>query len=477
MDAATGVITTVAGTGDWGFSGDGGAATQASFRLPGGVVVDGAGHLYIADSGNHRIRRVDAATGVITTVAGTGEPGLSGDGEPATQASLFSPSGVYVDGAGTLYIADTNNNRIRRVDAATGLITTVAGTGASAGFVVKPVAGPSQDGSSFGDGGPATQASLAFPSGVYIDEAGHLYIADNGNHRIRRVDAATGIITTVAGGSYGDGRPATQASLRDPRGVDVDGAGTLYIADSGNHRIRRVDAATGVITAVAGTGEQGFSGDGGPATQAGLAFPSGVVVDGAGTLYIADTWNQRIRRVDGATGVITTVAGNGEADDFVVPPVDGGPATQDRLYVPVGVYVDEAGTLYIADAIADLIRRVDAATGIITTAAGTGGMGSSVDGSPAPQANTSFPSGVYIDRAGHLYIADAANHRIRRVNAVTEDITTVAGTGRQGFSGDGGPATPVEKVCDTEKSDCVVVQALSRLAEVANTQEEAGVCR
>ena len=257
------------------------------------MAVDGAGNLYIADQYNNRIRRVDS-TGTITTIAGTEERGFGGDGGPATQAPLFLPTGVAVDGEGNLYIADQYNHRIRRVDS-TGTITTIAGTG---------------ERRFGGDGGPAIRAQLDAPSGVAVDGAGNLYIADASNHRIRKVDSI-GTITTIAGtgeqGFGGNGGSASQAHLFFPTGVAVDGAGNLYIADVGNHRIRKVDS-TGTITTFAGTGERGFGGPGGPAVQAQLDAPSGVAVDEAGNLYIADQYNHRIRRVD-STGTITTIAG------------------------------------------------------------------------------------------------------------------------------------------------------------------------
>ncbi len=505
VDEATGLITTVAGMGISDFSGDGGPATEASLSQPSGVSVDGAGHLFIADSGNHRIRRVDRATGIITTVAGMGEEegSFSGDGGPATQAGLNNPVGVSVDAAGNVYIADAANLRIRRIDAATGIITTVAGTGeggysgdgghsTEAGLtprrvfvdmagnlyiadtfnhrirrvdgdtgIITTVAGTGEEGFS-GDGGPATQARIGYPGGLSVDGAGNLYIAADG--RIRRVDGDTGVITTTAGtgeeGHLGDGGPATQAGLSFSSGVSVDGAGYIYIADTSNHRIRRMDGATGIITTVAGTGEQGFSGDGGPATMAGLNFPSGVSVVLAGHIYIADTSNHRIRRVDGATGIITTVAGTGESfdpfsDEGDPAMGDGGPATEANLSGPSGVSVDGAGHLYIADTGSSRIRRVDAASGIITTVAGTG-EGADVivkatqnrdltgDGGPATQATLIWPKGVFVDGVGHLFIADTFNHRIRRVDAETGIITTAAGTGEEGFSGDGDSATEAD---------------------------------
>jgi sugar lactone lactonase YvrE len=252
------------------------------------VAVDAAGNLLIADSGNQRIRRVDGTTGIITTVAGNGTYGFSGDGGAATSASLAYPYGVAVDAAGNLLIADYGNQRIRQVDGTTRIITTVAGKG-TYGFS--------------GDGGPATDASLNNPLGVAVDGAGNLLIADTYNQRIRRVDGTTGIITTVAGngmaGFSGDGGPATDASLNNPSGVAVDGAGNLLIAVYGNQRIRRVDGTTGIITTVAGNGTAGFSGDGGAAISGSLNNPVGVAVDAAGNLLIADTNNLRIRRVSG----------------------------------------------------------------------------------------------------------------------------------------------------------------------------------
>jgi sugar lactone lactonase YvrE len=332
----SGIIRTVAGNGMFGFSGDGLPASGASLRSPVGVGVDGAGNLFIADTTNKRIRKVDPS-GIITTVAGNGTGGFSGDGGPATGASLF-PTGVAVDAAGNLFIADEGNNRIRKVDR-TGIITNVAGNG-SRGFS--------------GDGGPATSASLAQPFGVAVDGAGTLFIAGEGS-RIRKVDP-TGIISTVAGngtfGFSGDGGPATGASLGSPTGVAVDGAGNLFIADIDNNRIRKVDR-TGIISTVAGNGLCCFSGDGGPATGASLAAPFGVAVDGAGNLFIADSNNQRIRKVD-PSGIITTVAGNGTFGFSG----DGGPAISASLAFPFGVTADATGNLFIADTENNRVRKV-----------------------------------------------------------------------------------------------------------------------
>ena len=416
----SGTITTIAGTGVRGYSGDGGPAVQAQLNFPRGVAVDGSGNLYIADRGNDRIRRVDPS-GTITTIAGTGVRGYSGDGGPAVQAQLAVPSGVAVDGNGNLYIADEYNSRIRRVDDS-GTITTIAGGG---------------EGGSNGDGGPAHMAKLSSPQDVAVDSAGNLYIADYGNARIRRVDH-NGTITTVAGsgfGSYGgDNGLAVQAQLARPRGMVLDSNGNLFIADTGNHRIRRVDAS-GTITTIAGTGEDGYSGDGGLAVEAQLNEPRGVAVDGSGNLYIVDRYNNRIRRID-ATGIITTIAGTGR-DGYSG---DGGPATQARLDSPSSLAVDNAGNLYIADRGNNSIRRVDA-SGTITRVAGngSGSWGYSGDGGPAVAAQLGDPNDVVVDSAGNFYIVERANSRIRRVDAAGI-ITTVAGNGKRGHSGDGGPA-------------------------------------
>jgi len=338
-----GVINTVAGNGSIGYSGDGEAATNASLDNPYRVAVDSSGNLFFDDLDNQRIRRVDAVTGIITTVAGNGNIGYSGDGGAATNATLNSPTAVELDGSGNLFIADYGNSCIRRVDAVTGIITTVAGDG-NAGYN--------------GDGRAATSARLKFPYGVALDSVGNLFIADSGNQRIRRVDAVTGFITTVAGngiiGFSGDGGAATNAMLNGPFSAALDRAGNLFIADFYNARIRRVEAATGIITTVAGTGLSGYSGDGVVATTTKLFGPFSVALDSAGNLFIADWFNYRIRRVDADTGIITTAAGNGNAGYSG----DGGVATNASLNDPTGVAVDPVGNLFIDDLSNNRIRRV-----------------------------------------------------------------------------------------------------------------------
>ncbi len=432
-----GIVTTVAGgqlcQGSRLACGDGGPATAAGLRTPSGVAVDASGNLYIADRGDERIRKVDRS-GIITTVAGNGKCGFdtsvcfSGDGGPAVLAQLSAPSGVTVDGAGNLYIADSFNNRIRKVDSS-GIITTVVGSGPT-GYGV---------GGFGGDGGRATAANLYFPYSVALDGAGNIFISDEGNYRIRKVDSL-GIITTAGGnGTYGwggDGRQATNAELDFCEGVFPAANGNVYIADTGNNRLRVVNSA-GIITTAAGTGEFGFSGDGGPATAATFESVISVAADSLGNVFITDSGNNRIRKID-TSGIINTVAGDGTAGSGG----DGGPAILAQLNFPRGVTVDESGNLFITDTLNHRIRKVDS-FGIITTVAGNGIPGFSGDGGPATSAQLSGPTNVILDTSGNLYIADSSNFRIRKVDS-SGIITTVAGNGIQGYSGDGGPAILAE---------------------------------
>lgn len=356
-DGPAGTVATVAGTSPSGFSGDGGPASEAQMNEPRMVSFDPEGNAYIADTFNQLIRKVDL-NGTITTVAGTFTgfvprdeadcvPNFSGDGGPATEATLSCPHSVAVDGVGVIYIADSANHAIRKVTP-DGIITTVAGQGGEAG--------------DSGDGGPATAARIQGPKGIVLDARGHLLIADSGNDRIKQLDLATGIITTVAGtgkaGSSGDGGPATAATLSEPRTIAVAPDGSVLIAEPKAHRVRRVDPG-GTIDTLAGTGSRGFSGDGGPADAARLDMPRGVAVDGAGDVFIADSMNQRIRRVDGA-GVITTVVGRGKACYFSSRNTcgDGGPPLEAGFATPRAVEVNGHGDLYIADTFNERIRRV-----------------------------------------------------------------------------------------------------------------------
>jgi hypothetical protein len=629
VSASTGIITTVAGNGTAGYSGDGGPATAAEINNPTGVTLDSSGDIFIADYENNCIREVDFSTGVITTVAGNSTSGFSGDGGPATAAQLANPSGMAVDSAGDIFIADSDNSVIREVSATPPPATTlvlggdsgvgtyggtltiaatlssdgvaVAGesvlfalngsrvgtaitdsngvatlpgvnlTGLSVGsyseyvnvtfagdasygwsdgsgtLVVNPAtptvtvadlsgsynaspfaatalaagvvagvdstpapslegvtptltyyAGPDTSGSSSsvapsaigtytvvasfagsadytaasssplvfsisagnpgqintvagngnpgfsGDGGPATDATVQQPYGVVVDSVGDLFIADIGGSRVREVNHATGLITTVAGngmaGYSGDGGQATAAELDNPAGLAVNSVGDLFIADSTNNRIREVNLTTGVITTVAGTGIDGYSGDGGQATAAQLGQPYGVAVDSAGNLFIADDANNRIREVNVSSGVITTVAGNGVSGYGG----DGGPATAAQLDYPTALAVDGAGDLFIADRISNVVREVNSSTGVITTVAGNGTAGYSGDGGQATDAEISNPTGLAVDGFGDLFIADLANNCIREVKPLTGIISTVAGNGTYGYSGDGGQATAAE---------------------------------
>lgn len=344
-----GIISTAAGDGFWLYNGDGIAATSANIYLPSGVVVDAAGNFYISDSGNERIRKVDAVSHKISTVAGDGNAGVTGDGGTAIYANLNAPAGLAIDGAGNLYIADSNNHAIRRVDANTGIITTIAGVIGHPGYS--------------GDGGAATSAELNTPEGVAFDNNGNLYIADTSNNRIRMVAASNGNISTVAGtgtaGFGGDSSAATSAQLNAPWGVAISATGDLYIADQNNNRIRMVAASNSNISTIAGSSAtQGFGGDGGPATSAQLNIPENVALDPAGNLYIADAGNNRVRKVNAATGIISTIAGNGN------PSVsgDGSPATQAGLYGPDALSLDGNGNLYISDLFHHRIRKVSSNT-------------------------------------------------------------------------------------------------------------------
>ncbi len=579
--SSNGIITTIAGIGSEGFTGDGGPATQAQLNFPIGVAVDGSGNIYICDNLNSAIRKVTASTGIISTLAGNGADGYGGDGGPAAGAILNNPQNVALDAAGNVYISDFGNNRIRKISAADGMISTVAGTGTQ-GFS--------------GDGGQATAAQINFPNNVWVDNGGNLIISDAGNNRIRKVNAADGVISTIAGngarGFAGDGGPALDAQLFGPACAITDQAGNLYFSDRSNHRVRKVAVDTGIITTIAGQGSAGFSGDGLAATASALNSPTGLAFDPLGRLHIADRQNRRVRRLvnadsndlvppviaitqpvttptfmtgesgfmlagtasdniglsqifwsndRGASGqasgleewavvrvpllqgenrisvtawdingnaksatltvtfsppqIITTFAGLGpegntgdpgaaiaarlsfpsgiafdaqgnlyiaEAGNHRVRKVtpgglieafagngmlgasgDGGPAIDARLNEPTSVAVDQTGNVYIADNGNNRIRRVSP-DGTITTFAGTGIDGFSGDGGQASQARLNLPIGVAVDQAGNLLIADAGNLRIRKVNTSTGIITTIAGDGRVGFGGDGGPATQAQ---------------------------------
>ena len=481
-----GTMTRYAGSGQSGFSGDGGPAANASFRVPAGLAFDSEGNLYIADRENHRVRKVDPK-GYISTFAGIGEAGFSGDEGPAVKARLNLPSGVVVDKKGNLYISDRSNDRIRVVDKK-GVIRTYAGSGV-AGFQ--------------GDAGPALKAQLDKPFGIALDETKNLYIADRNNNRVRKV-SPDGIITTVAGdGGFffiGDNGPAYRASVAAPTGVALDSKGNLYIADRNNNRVRVVDR-TGMIRTVVGTGQQDYNGDSEVARETNLYLPFGLTVDSNDNLLVIDRSHYRIRRIDPKSGQVETVAGNG----VKLFAGDGGPATGATLSFPHGMSVDKKDNLIFSDKGHFRIRKITP-DGIINTIGGNGLRGNVGDNIPALEANfynvttivqnpkgemfMASPSGFvslirrfdskgiihdFIDTAtpkyreaisnskykglvqkgavatitqfsdivfdpnGNLFTSDRLNHQIRKID-IEGNVSTIAGTGDSDHYGDNGPA-------------------------------------
>ena len=521
---ASGKITTVAGNGILGYSGDGGPATQASLSDAQGVFGDAYSNIYIADSGNNVVRVVDAA-GVIHTVAGTPGSGFtsSGDGGPATSASIYFPLGVVADNQGSFYVADSTG-RVRKIDS-TGTNTTFAGngqfpsigntgrggpaTGASLGQplnllisngklyistiaayiwavdlndqIANIIAGTGVQGFG-GDGQSALSAAFNEPWGMAVNAAGDLIVADSWNARAREISHSNQIVSTIAGGFLGDGALAVDSGLDVVQGggIAFDANGNLYIADSQNNRVRKV-STDGVITTFAGTGISAYLGDGDPASSASLSDPTSVAVDAGGEVFIADSGNGVVRKVD-TNGTISTFArpgffgaglfsgtfaglaadraGNLYVSDgiFDVWKIDsfgnftlfagtmfgigfngdGIPATQAELNFPAGLAVDSLGNVYIAEWFGPRVRKVDT-SGIISTVAGNGASGFNGDGIPATAASLFEPTDVALDGAGNLYISDWINFRIRVVDN-SGIIHTFAGCGKQNFNGDGLPA-------------------------------------
>ena len=452
LELLSGEFYRLAGTGTAGFSGDNGSPFSAQLNAPSDVTVDSAGAVYVADLDNHRVRRIDPDFDTISTVAGTGTQGFSGDGGKALDADLNSPLGIAADAADDLLIADFWNHRIRRVAKKTATITTVAGNGG-----LPPT----------GDGRKAWLATLNAPHEIAVSSAGQVFVADSGHHRLRIVTAGAlatpvqpsgsfpsdGLISSVAGngirGSAGNLQTSVNSITNYPYGVALDVDGNLLFSENGNHRIRRINDAVGTFTpsvlllgdttggsikTVAGTGEQGFSGDPDQAILARLNSPRGVAALGS-DFYFADELNHQIRRVDGDTGVIHTVAGNGIAGFGG----NGGRAVQANLNRPAAVAVAPNGDLLIADTGNHQIRRVFMTTGIIVTVAGTGNQGFSGDGGRATQASLNRPEGVALDVLGSILIADTGNHLVRRV-ATNGIISTIAGNGLPGVAGNGGDA-------------------------------------
>ena len=496
----SGTISTIAGNGTSGYSGDGGPATQASIASPQGVFADSVGNVYIADTFNCVIRMVDTS-GVIHTVAGNHTCGFSGDGGPATSAELLDPLAVVADGDGSLYIADTSNSRVRKLDAS-GVISTYAGNGSggnagnggpatSAGIgapsglvlrqgslyvstgsniwavnqstqIISLVAGNATGSFGFGgDGGPALSATFNGISALAFDNSGNLLGTDSSNARVRKIDSSQNV-TTIVGGYIGDGGPALQASLNLDGGdfplggrIAFDTTGTLYIADSLNNRVRKV-ATDGTITTIAGTGVTGYSGDGGAAVSATLNWPQAAVADGTGNVFVSDLGNGVIRKIDSA-GVITTFAGlvggapaQGLATDAqgnlyaadginavwkITPSGAVSQVNKQGLPFPIGIALDAAGNIYAAQWASQTVSKIDA-SGAVFLVAGNGKQGFSGDGGPATAAMLDFPLDVALDSEGNLYIADWLNLRIRVVDT-SGTIQTLAGTGNGGYNGNG----------------------------------------
>jgi streptogramin lyase len=340
------IITAFAGTGEMGFAGDGGPDTMAQLNQPFAVAFDRAGNLYFSDTGNHRVRKVDAKTGVITTVAGNGRKGFAGDGGPASEASLNEPYGLAIDFSGNLFIVDRLNYCVRKVVVTTGKIVTVAGTGGKSGYA--------------GDGDRADRALLKEPNGCCLVGNGTLYIADVADQRVRVVDMNSGVISTLAGNgkkvSGGDGGPYKEATFAGPRAVAIGPDGSLFVVEREGNSVRRIDFTTGKIERFAGTGKKGYTGDGGRALDTTFDGPKELAVDKVGNVYVVDTENEAIRRIDAKTGIITTVAGKGRTKTPGLG--DGGPATSATLGRPHGVAVGPDGAIYIGDTNSHRIRVV-----------------------------------------------------------------------------------------------------------------------
>jgi trimeric autotransporter adhesin len=470
-----GAVTRVAGNGLPGYSGDGGPALSAQLNNPQGMAIDSAGDIYIADMQNQVVRYVAGATGIITTVAGNGTPGMGGDYGIPTLAQLDLPTAVALDASNNLYICDSANNVIRTVS--NGVISPYLGnyipgfsgdtTGTismnnptdiffDSGFnlwiadygngrvreygtngITSTVAG---GGTTYTEGGFATASVLAGPHSLVVDSAGNVYIADADDNRVRKITTANllgpeAVITTFAGagvyGFAGDGGAAKAAELNTPNAVGVDPSGNVYFVDLFNFRVRMV-ASSGTINTVAGNGVLRFAGDGAPAQDAQMSGPSAVAVSAVSGVSISDTNNQRIRQINSA-GIISTVAGNG-TPGFAG---DGGAAASAQIAFPEALATDASGNLYFADTGNQRVRKI--ANGTISTIAGNGATGYSGDGGAAISATLNSPSGLAFDSAGNLYIADYGNNVIRKVsNGV---ISTVAGSGLQAYAGDGGLAT------------------------------------
>ena len=414
IDMGTGIIDTVLGNGQRASNGDGGPAAEASTLMPDAICLDAHDNLYVGEKYGFRVRKVERETGIVRTLAGTGEPGFGEEGLHGSVTRCNSvEAGIYADPDGTVFWGDCSG-RLRRYDGDTGIVTTVLG------------------GTSVHDGETASAGFLNGPGGLSVGPDGTIHIADVWNQRIRSIDPDTGVIRTLAGSGAraygGDGGPAADAHLGNPHDVSVDRAGRVVIADTRHGHVRRVDP-DGVIRNVAGAAFQWDKGDGGPALSACLMHVLAVAHGPNDDIYIGDAGCGRIRKVDAETGIITTVAGTG------LPGYsgDGGPAARARIGSPTAITVDGSGHLFFADDRYHVIRRVDGDTGVVSTLAGTGEEGFSPDGSKAARSAISVPRGLALDRRGRVYFSDSGNNRVRRItgNGLLE---TVAGSGAYGDS-------------------------------------------
>ena len=424
----SGIISTVAGTGTCGFSGDGGKATAAMLNGPRGLAFDSSGNLYIADWANHRVRKVDTS-GNITTFAGTGKAGYSGDGGPATKANIGSPRALVVQGS-ALYISNAGNCRYRSVNLSSNNISTYAGS--TCGYD--------------GDGHSLLTSRFETGGSMMFDASGNPIFADGGNSRVRK--ATSGIVNTVVGGYLGDGGKATSAALVLPEAAAADKSGNLYIADTYGNRIRKISA--GIITTIAGTSISGYSGDGGPGTTATLYYPQGVAVDSSGDVFISDAGNGVIREVNTA-GNISTFATNASFIDVYK------------------IAIDSSNNLYVDDDFACVVWKITPAAVVSIAAGVVNTCGYNGDGIAATTADLNSPYGVALDKSGNLYIADFSNNRVREVSTAGM-ISTVAGTGTCGYTGDGGSATSADLcpngVAVDSSGDLFVADSFTRIREI-----------
>lgn len=413
IDAITGIITTVAGNGTQGYSGDGGPAIQASLHTPVGICIDSLGNIYIADQGNQRVRKVDAISGLISTICGTGSGGFSGDNGPAISAQFSNPSDLAIGPDGSLYVADYDNYRIRKIDLATGIISTVAGNG---------------EATYTGNNIPAIQSTINSYQHFTIDNNGDMLIADN--NRIRKIDMGTGIIHTIAGngvaGFSGDNGLATAAQISNPGGIGVDKYNNIYIGEGFlSYRLRKIDAVTGIITTIAGNGFSGYSGDGGLAINAKIDAVNDILVDSSGNVYILANGIHRLRKIDAITGIIQTIGGAGGNNQSG----DGVPATNANLPYPTSVQMDKHNNIFVSSNFR--IHKIDT-SGIITTIVGGGTIDPLNDGVPATSLSQMTIAGMTLDSADNIFFSDYSHNKIRRIDKSSGIITTFAGNGIAG---------------------------------------------